>query len=501
MAERYLITKVATVEGAAVPELVKLKIARDEKLAEEKKAAIEAQKKTRQEERAKLKERTAAYEKEYADNAAELVKLRREAKVNGNFFVEPEAKLLFVVRIAGIIKMSPKPRKVLQLLRLKQLHNGVFLKVNKPILNMLKLVQPYVTYGFPSLKTVRELVYKRGFGKVNKQRIPLSSNDIISDSLGKFGIHGVEDIIHEIYTVGPNFKQVSNFLWPFKLSSPKGGFINKRHGFCEGRGGDWGNREERTDESIGGPADQVASVEGAAVPELVKLKVARDEKLAEEKKAAIAAIKKTKEEERAKLKERTAAYEKEYAEASKELVKLRREAKVNGNFFVEPEAKLLFVVRIAGIIKMSPKPRKVLQLLRLKQLHNGVFLKVNKPILNMLKLVQPYVTYGYPSLKTVRELVYKRGFGKVNKQRIPLSSNDIISESLGKFGIHGMEDIIHEIYTVGPNFKQVSNFLWPFKLSSPKGGFINKRHGFCEGRGGDWGNREELINDLLRRMN
>merc|ERR1712151_244775 len=103
-------------------------------------------------------------------------------------------------------------------------------------------------------------------------------------------------------------------------------------------------------------------------------------------------------------------------------VALRREAKVSGNFFVEPEAKLLFVVRIVGIIKISPKPRKVLQLLRLRQLHNGVFLKVNKPILNMLKLVQPYVAYGYPSLKTVRELVYKRGFGKVNKQRIPLAS-------------------------------------------------------------------------------
>ena len=27
---------------------------------------------------------------EYADTAAELVKLRREAKLNGNFFVEPE---------------------------------------------------------------------------------------------------------------------------------------------------------------------------------------------------------------------------------------------------------------------------------------------------------------------------------------------------------------------------------------------------------------------------
>merc|ERR1712151_1131310 len=165
-----------------------------------------------------------------------------------------------------------------------------------------------------------------------------------------------------------------------------------------------------------------------------------------------------------------------------------------------PEAKLLFVMRIVGIIKLSPKPRKVLQLLRLKQLHNGVFLKVNKPILNMLKLVNPYITYGYPTLKTVREMVYKRGFGKINKQRIPLSDNEIIASNLGESGIYGMEDLIHEIFTVGPNFKQATNFLWPFKLSSPRHGFIQKRHGFCEIRGGDWRGREELINELIRRM-
>eukprot|EP00930_Biecheleria_cincta_P054443 TRINITY_DN4058_c0_g1_i2.p1 TRINITY_DN4058_c0_g1~~TRINITY_DN4058_c0_g1_i2.p1 ORF type:complete len:277 (+),score=71.49 TRINITY_DN4058_c0_g1_i2:68-832(+) len=244
MAERYAITQDVKVEGAAVPELIKLKNERNAKLAEEKKAGAEAKDNERREQQAALEKRTVDYEKEYASNQQELVQLRREAKVNGNFFVEPEAKLLFVVRIVGIIKISPKPRKVLQLLRLKQLHNGVFLKVNKPILNMLKLVQPYVTYGYPSLKTVRELVYKRGFGKVNKQRIPLSSNEIISDALGKDGIHGMEDMIHELFTAGPKFKQVSNFLWPFKLSAPKGGFICKRHGFCEQRGGDWGNREE-----------------------------------------------------------------------------------------------------------------------------------------------------------------------------------------------------------------------------------------------------------------
>ncbi|EER12130.1 60s ribosomal protein l7, putative [Perkinsus marinus ATCC 50983] len=64
-----------------------------------------------------------------------------------------------------------------------------------------------------------------------------------------------------------------------------------------------------------------------------------------------------------------------------------------------------------------------------------------------------------------------------------------------------MEDLIHEIYTVGPHFKEANNFLWPFKLSSPKGGFIRKRHGFNELRGGDWGNREQFMNNLIKRMN
>merc|ERR1719343_1414967 len=232
------------------------------------------------------------------------------------------------------------------------------------------------------------------------------------------------------------------------------------------------------------------AAEGAVVPEKVQLKLARNAALAEEKQ-------KDKEEQREALKKRTQEYEKEYADHQKQLVDMRREAKAGGNFFVEPEAKLLFVIRIVGIIKMSPKPRKVLQLLRLRQLHNGVFLEMNKPIMQMLKLVQPYVTLGYPSLKSVRELVYKRGFGKVNKQRLPLMDTDIISQSLGKYGIHGHEDMIHELYTAGPHFKQVSNFLWPFKLSAPLGGYTQKRTHYIEG--GEAGQREEAINALVRR--
>jgi ribosomal protein L30/L7E len=49
----------------------------------------------------------------------------------------------------------------------------------------------------------------------------------------------------------------------------------------------------------------------------------------------------------------------------------------------------------SSINKIAPKPRKVLQLLRLLQINNGVFLKVNKATQQMLKLVEPYITYGY----------------------------------------------------------------------------------------------------------
>ncbi|MES1912193.1 MAG: 60S ribosomal protein L7B [Cercozoa sp. M6MM] len=196
---------------------------------------------------------------------------------------------------------------------------------------------------------------------------------------------------------------------------------------------------------------------------------------------------------------RAEQYVKEYRTQERSLVRQRRQARKFGNFFVEPEAKVAVVIRIRGINRMHPKTRTVLRLLRLRQIHNAVFVKLNKATMNMLKLVEPYVAYGYPNLKTVKELVYKRGFAKVNKQRIPLSNNQIIEAALGKFGIICVEDLIHELYTVGPHFKEANNFLFPFKLSSPKGGFAQKRRHFLEG--GDFGNREEKINELVRKMN
>ena len=197
--------------------------------------------------------------------------------------------------------------------------------------------------------------------------------------------------------------------------------------------------------------------------------------------------------------ERAKKYHDDLLKAEAHLIAEKREARNTGNFYMAPEAKVAFVIRIKGINHIRPQVKKILRLFRLRQLNNGVFIKVNKATMNMLKRIEPYVVYGYPNRKTISDLIYKRGFAKINHARIPLSDNTIIEQSLGKFGITCIEDLIEEIYQVGPHFKEANSFLWTFKLNNPRGGWRNKNHSFQND--GDWGNREEEINGLLRRMN
>ncbi|KAF8386883.1 hypothetical protein PRIPAC_76025, partial [Pristionchus pacificus] len=67
-------------------------------------------------------------------------------------------------------------------------NNGAFIKLNKATLTMLRIVDPcnktLISFG-PSVSLICK-----------------------------------EDLVHEIFSVGPNFKKANNFLWPFKLSNP-----------------------------------------------------------------------------------------------------------------------------------------------------------------------------------------------------------------------------------------------------------------------------------------
>lgn len=172
---------------------------------------------------------------------------------------------------------------------------------------------------------------------------------------------------------------------------------------------------------------------------------------------------------------RAEKYAKLYLKMNRDVIEKARAAKKAGNIYISAEPKVAFVIRIRGWVfdpspsliqqklkffnakfmfckfitqkklgyifhflldfqkqniwskqvawcfsfhfsvnKVAPKVKKVLKLLRLRQINNATFVRLNKATLNMLRIAQPYITYGYPSLKTVKHLIYKRGFVKVS---------------------------------------------------------------------------------------
>jgi len=235
-----------------------------------------------------------------------------------------------------------------------------------------------------------------------------------------------------------------------------------------------------------------------AVPESVLKRRKRHEEGRVQRIKSRAEDKKKRRQRRVEIFKRAEKYVKEYHSKEREEIRLKRLARKSGNYYVPDEPKLAFVIRIRGINKVHPRVRKTLQLFRLRQINNGVFVRLNKATLSMLRIVEPYVAWGYPSLSVVRELIYKRGFLRILRRRTPIISNAVIEKVLGKRNIICVEDLVHEIFTVGKNFRKASNTLWSFKLKTPTGGWRKKANHFVEG--GDFGNREHKINELLKRM-
>jgi large subunit ribosomal protein L7e len=243
----------------------------------------------------------------------------------------------------------------------------------------------------------------------------------------------------------------------------------------------------------------VVKVAKARVPEALAKKRSRYAALAAKNTEARAAAKKASVAKRREIISKARKYASEYANQKQALVNNLKAAKAVGNYFVADQPRLAVVTRIRGINQISPKPKKVLQLLRLRQIGNTVFVRLNKSSIQMLRMADPFIAWGYPTQETISKMIYKRGAGNINGQRMKLSCNSIIEKGLGHIGITCIEDLIHEIYTVGPNFKEANNWLFPIKLSTPRGGWRKVTNHFIEG--GDFGNREQYINALIKKMN
>jgi len=161
--------------------------------------------------------------------------------------------------------------------------------------------------------------------------------------------------------------------------------------------------------------------------------------------------------------------------------------------------KILFLMRMANIAGPMPqKVRKILQHLRLTEMNNAVLVQCSENMIEKIKVIEPYITWGYPSLRSIHDLIFKYGYGEVDGVKSALSSNVIIENKFSKQGLLCLEDVVKQIFEAGPHFEMLIKFMYPFKLQPPKGGF--RRVAVHFSKNGAWGNRAEKINTLIRKM-
>lgn len=192
------------------------------------------------------------------------------------------------------------------------------------------------------------------------------------------------------------------------------------------------------------------------------------------------------------------------------------------------DSKVLVAMRHRAHKIASEECTLILKSLGLYRIHNTVLLKNDPESIALLKLVEPYVTYGYPTIQTVRDLIFKHGYLSVDGKKTPMNSNKLIEDHLGKYGIICIEDIVHALFTVSDNFKNIRGQLLPFvvsvehfsfsaisqqtrsryqrlliyfsnfQLKAPRDGW-SKKIGVSFQRGGEYGNRKSEINALIER--
>lgn len=61
-----------------------------------------------------------------------------------SLFPVRSTRLIYLFRIKGV---SPKVMKVIQMLRLRKIFSGAFVRINKTSMAMMKIVEPYVAWG------------------------------------------------------------------------------------------------------------------------------------------------------------------------------------------------------------------------------------------------------------------------------------------------------------------------------------------------------------------
>lgn len=156
------------------------------------------------------------------------------------------------------------------------------------------------------------------------------------------------------------------------------------------------------------------------------------------------------------------------------------------------EPGCFLVIRIRGGVKASREELDILRMLNLPRANYATFVAKNPSYLGMLRKVAHYITWGKPTLATVKRLL----------RRAELNGGKRLdNQTVGRLGFSSLQELAEKIHRgeILPS-KLKEKGLKPYiRLHPPRKGFKRTiKRSYQDG--GEYGYRGDAINDLAVRM-
>ena len=152
----------------------------------------------------------------------------------------------------------------------------------------------------------------------------------------------------------------------------------------------------------------------------------------------------------------------------------------------------LAVIRVRGRVNVNVNVEYTMKLLRLNRVNHCVVIPNTSYYRGMLQKAKDYITWGEIGEDVIADLINKHGKIKGEK---PIT-NDYLKKNTN---FKSVKDLAHALHEEKVDYKDVPEVKPLFRLPPPrKGGYEGIKRSFKTG--GALGNRENEIDNLLRRM-
>ncbi|MBD3172189.1 50S ribosomal protein L30 [Candidatus Bathyarchaeota archaeon] len=151
----------------------------------------------------------------------------------------------------------------------------------------------------------------------------------------------------------------------------------------------------------------------------------------------------------------------------------------------------LLVIRIRGTINVSQREKDTLKMLRVERNNYATLVDDRPDYKGMLQKGKDWITWGEPTVETVKTMLEKRG-------RI-LGNKKLTEEHVKEMGYKDFEDLAEKLVKCEVSINQIEGLKPFFRLHPPKKGFKKSVKKDYRNKG-ELGYRGEAINELVIRM-